>query len=230
MTILTAAQSAMARLVGRRPAAVVSSTNEMEVEITSVAYEAAVDIAKSHDWQELTTLHTVTGTGDESYPMPADYDRMVQGMGVSSPSWPDWWYSQARSLDEWETIKVRDFSLEPGWWMLLGGRFHVLPALSVGNTARFYYISNDLFLAENGTPKSTITQDSDSFRLNERLLTLAIIWRWKQMKGFDYAEDMRSYEIALDQEQARDKGSRIRRENGSSRFHGAVPAWPWSLG
>jgi len=230
MTILTAASSAMARLVGRRPAAVVSSTNEMEVELTSLAMEAAVDIAKSNDWQELTTLYTIVGTGAESYAMPADYDRMVQAMGVSSPSWPDWWFSQVSSLDEWQMIKTRGFNLEPGWWMLLGGMFQTLPMLTSGDTANFYYISNKIFLADNGTSKSEITQDSDKFRLDERLLTLALIWRWKALKGLDYAEDMRNYDIALDQAQARDKGSRVMRRNGSTSFRGTVPAWPWELG
>lgn len=231
MSILTASQSAIARLVGRRPAAVVSSQEEMEVEITALAQEAAIDIAKANEWQALTQLATITGTGDESYALPADYSRMVQAMGVSSPSWPDWWFTQATSLDQWQEIKTRNFNLEPGWWMILGGQFQTLPVLSDGNVANFYYITKDVFTDANGNPKAEITRDDDQFRLDERLLTLALIWRWKQMKQMDYAEDMRSYEIALSQEMANDKGSRVIRNNSvPHKFKGAVPAWPWSLG
>lgn len=230
MSILTAAQSAIARLEGRRPAAVVSSLDEMDVEITALAQEAAVDIMKAHDWQALTTLNTITGTGDAEYPLPPDYDRMVQAMGVSSPSWPDQWFSAASSLNDWSSITSRDFSMTPGWWIILGGQFRTHPALEAGSEARFYYISRNIFISDGGTPKSVIERDDDSFRLNERLLTLALIWRWKAMKAMDYTEDMRNYEIALSQEMARDKGSHVIRNNGRARFHGAVPAWPWELG
>lgn len=230
MTILTAAQGAMARLVGRRPAAVVSSTNEMEVEITSLAQEAAVEIAKSHDWQALTEQHTVNGTGDDSYPIPPDYDRMNMAVGVSSPSWPNWWFSHARSLDEWEQIKIRGINLEPGWWIILGGRFQTLPVIPAGGEARFFYLTKNIFTSDNQTPKDAITADTDSFRLDERLLTLAIIWRWLSLKRMDYSEELRTYEYALSQEQARDGGSRVMRSNGSVRFPGAVNSWPWELG
>lgn len=230
MTILTASQSAIARLVGRRPAAVVSSTDEICVEITALAQEAATDIMKGHDWQALTRRHTTTAGDGEGYPLPADYDRMVLAMGLSSPSWPDWWFQPVSSLDEWELLKIRGFNLSPGWWMILGGRLHTLPALNLGEQANFYYISNRIFMSANGNPRATVTQDDDRFALDERLLTLALIWRWKQMKQMDYAEDMRSYEIALSQSQARDKGSQAIRHNGRVKFPGAVPAWPWELG
>lgn len=230
MTILTAAQNAMARLVGRRPAAIVSSTNEMEVEITSLAQEAAVEIAKSHEWQVLTARNTISGTGAESYPLPDDFDRMHMTAGVSSPSWPNWWFSHARSLDEWEQITIRGINLEPGWWIILGDRFQTLPVIPAGGEARFFYISKNIFAASNGAPKDAITADTDSFRLDERLLTLSIIWRWLALKRMDYSEELRTYEFALSQEQARDGGSRVMRANGTTRFPGAVPSWPWELG
>lgn len=231
MSILSASQAAMARLVGRRPAAVVSSSNEMEVEITALALEAAIDIAKAHDWQALTKLCTLTGVeGQTSFPLPADYDRMTLAGAVSSSSWPDWRFQGAQSLDDWLDITTRDATLSPGWWIILNNEFQIFPAVAVGETARFYYISNAIFRALNGAAQTDIVRDDDSFILNERLLTLALIWRWKQMKSMDYQEDMRLYEDAFSQEMARDKGSRVIRDNGMGHFPGAVKAWPWSLG
>src|SRR5690606_35120599 len=134
-------------------------------------------------------LYTITGTGETQYALPSDYDRMVVGMGVTSPSWPDWRFQQARSLDEWALIETRDFNLEPGWWMLLGGMFQTLPVLGEGDEARFYYVSRNIFTDEDGNAKDFIDQDSDSFFLGDRLLTLGIVWRWNQLKKMDYAED-----------------------------------------
>lgn len=230
MTILAATQRAAFYLNGSRPSAVLSSQEPFETELSFIAQEAATDIAKANDWQALIRLQEVVGTGAEAYPLPADYDRMVKGTGVSSPSWPDWWFSQAHSLDQWELIKIRDFSLEPGWWMIQNGQFWTLPALSTGSKANFYYVSNNIFTADGGAPKAEITRDDDSFVLDERLLTLGIIWRHKAMKQMDYAEDMRNYEIALSQAMDRDKGSTSIRRGQSARFKGAVRAWPWELG
>ena len=39
--------------------------------------------------------------------------------------------------------------------------------------------------------------DADSFRLDERLLKLGMIWQWKAHKGATYAEDMGTYGDAL---------------------------------
>lgn len=220
----------MARLVGRRPAAVVSSIDEMEVEITALAQEAAEDIADANDWQALTRLASITGTGDEDYALPADYDRMIQGMGVSSPQWPNWFFRNAGTLDEWTVVKARGFDLTPGWWLILGGRFNLYPALSAGNSANFYYVTKNIFTDSNDGPKPRITADSDSFVLDERLLTLSIIWRWKQMKQMDYGEDMRLYEDALSQAMTRDKGSRVIRRNSSRMPVNVSLGWPWPLG
>lgn len=230
MTVLSAAQSAIARLLGRRPAAVVSSNEEINVEITALAQEAAVDIAKAHPWQALTRLATIIGTGSEDYPLPTDYDRMVQGMSVSSPSWPEWFFRDAGGLDQWTVIKSRGFDLTPGWWIILGNRFHVYPILNAGNDANFYYITKDIFTATNGAPKPEITADTDTFVLNERLLTLSLIWRWKAMKQMSYGEDLRLYEDALSQEMARDKGSKVIRDNASLNRGNFHIGWPWELG
>lgn len=230
MTILTAVQAAQARLVGRRSASVVSSQDEIDVETTALAQEAAVDIMKAHDWQMLTRLWSITASDTSgAFPLPPDYDRMALASRVHSPSWPNWTYSMSNSLDEWLRIQDNLSTITPGWWIILDGQFQVFPALNAGEQAKFFYISNNVFRAANQSPKNSITQDDDSFALDERLLTLSVIWRWKQMKQMEYAEDLRNYEVALSQNMARDKGSRAIRDR-PQRFHGAVPAWPWALG
>lgn len=230
MSILTASQSAIARLVGRRPAAVVSSQEEICVEMVALAQEAATDIAKAQDWQALIRRHGIAGSGAGAYPLPADYDRMVMATGVTSPEWPNMAFRHIASLDEWERITSIGFNLTPGGWMILDGQFQFRPPLGEGREASFFYVSSNIFRSANGAPKANITRDDDQFRLDERLLTLSLLWRWKQLKQLDYAEELRLYEDALSQEMARDKGARAIRRRA-----GGVPAnvsygWPWPLG
>lgn len=232
MTILSASQSAIARLVGRRPAAVVSSTDEICVEVTAIAQEAAEDIAKDHDWQKLTKYHTITADGASSaYPMPSDYDRMVLATDLYDPENLCWNYQHVPDAGEWIQYVNSGFGLlTPGMWTMRDDQFHFLPVPAAGQQAIFPYISNAIFRDQNGSPKATITQDSDSFALDERLLTLGIIWRWLSLKRMDYQQEMEDYNIALSQAEARDKGSRVIRSKNRLAPGNFSIAWPWPLG
>jgi hypothetical protein len=70
-------------------------------------------------------------------------------------------------------------------------------------TVKFFYISNQL--VSGG--KTEFTDDADVFVLNERLLKLAIIYLWKQMKGQDFAAELSDFEQAMDLEMDKDGGS-----------------------
>jgi len=59
-----------------------------------------------------------------------------------------------------------------------------------------------------GTSRPAWANDSDVALIPERLLEYALIWRWKQAKGLDYAEDMTTYEREREKAQARDRGPR----------------------
>lgn len=229
MSALSACQNAIARLVATKPNSVFASDTEICVEIASLSNEAAADIAKGHDWQVLTKLKTINGDGTtESWPLPDDYDRMVNGTEVHSGTWV-WQRYTNTGLDGWLDLKSLMPAIPPGYWDILGGTMNFVPVVSTGDTAQFYYVSNLWARAAGGTPKAAFDRDDDAFALDERLLTLALIWRWKSMKGMDYQEDMRNYDIALSQAMARDGGSRVMRSNGRRSFNTRV-GWPWELG
>jgi hypothetical protein len=231
MTVLTASQNAIARLIAQKPDAVFSSTDQIAVEIAALANEAAADIAAAHDWQALTTLNTFTGdSATESWPLPSDYDRMVNGTDVHSGTWI-WQRYTNTGLDGWLQLKALMPAIPPGYWNILGGSMGFIPTIATGDLAQFYYIRNTWALSAAGTPKAEFDRDDDSFALKERVLTLALIWRWKQIKGMTYDEDIKNYDIALSQAMARDKGSRVIR-SGRSRIAGLNTrvGCPWPLG
>ena len=62
-------------------------------------------------------------------------------------------------------------------------------------------------LADNST-KAAFTADSDTFRLDEELLKLGIVWQWKASKGYPYAEDMANYEKQMNACLQKDAGSK----------------------
>lgn len=237
MTILSALQSAMIRLVGRKPNTVFSTTNQTELELADLATEVATDIMKSHDWQALTNIYTITGDGvTAAFPLPEDYDRFVLAQGVSDPGTWFWNYSQVPDMDTW--IKIANgfylAAATPGWWMLWQNQFQFLPAPA--GSASIPYVSRNFALSAPAsgtgliTPKAAFSADGDTFQLDERLITLGVIWRYREQKGMGYAEDMATYETALSQAQARDRGPSVIRSSISRMPSSVSAGWPWPLG
>jgi hypothetical protein len=212
VSVLSAAQSAGIRLLGVRPGSLFSTTDAFALELAELATEAAVAIATYYDWQKLKLLATYTGDGATiAFPMPGDYGRMPKKAAVHSQAWQNSNFRQARDEDEFLYLQDVAISGAPGVWILLGGRMQIFPAMPVGETARHYYISNKIVAPSAGADgtKTAFAADADCFVLSERLLTLALIWRWRAQKRMEYSEDMANYEIALSEEVAADKGQRI---------------------
>ncbi|MGN6768273.1 MAG: phage adaptor protein [Rhizobiaceae bacterium] len=232
MTVLAAAQQAIMKLVGQKPAAVVSSTDTICVEMTALAQEAAVEIAKDNDWQKLISFGEIMADGmSEAYDLPADYDRMVQASDLYDPSNWFWGYRHVSDLNEWMALKVSGYAfIQPGVWTMYGGQFHFMPTPEAGRKAQFAYVKNTIFLSQAMQPKAAITSDNDSFVLGDRLLTLALIWKWLSLKRMDYQQEMDDYNLAISQEETRDKGARVIRKGSRHRPFNASIAWPWSLG
>ena len=228
MSLQTVVTSAAIRVAGTAPSAVFSSTDQIAVEMRDLVQDAAVDIAASHDWRDLTMIASFTGDGvTETFNKPLGYDRMAQGSNVSDPAPWLWNYSAMSSVSDW--MAARDAAwISPGCWIILGGKFQFYPAPS--GKAEFPYISNLIVRDTNDLLKTEFTLDTDTFVLSERVLTLGLIWRYRAQKGLDYSEDLATYGIALSQAQARDGGARVIRKVDRFNSFGAGPAWPWLLG
>ncbi len=230
MTALTVMQNAAIRLIGRKPPAFFSASDQFEMEMTSLLNEVAREIAATHDWQVLTKVHTFAGDGTTTdFTKPEDYDRMPVVSGISdAQSWL-WGYSPVPDMDAWVSIQSgNNVGMAPGWWILLGDLFRFAPAPT--GSALMPYVSRNCVLEENGTPKAEFTADTDTFRMDERLLTLGLIWRWREMKQLDVSGEHATFEKAFSEVAARDRGSRVLRSRSRYNPLNLRSAWPWELG
>lgn len=232
MTVLSALQSAAIRLIGRKPSAFFGATDVFALEMQDLANEVAADIAKSHDWQALIRVATLAGDGTTvAFPFPSDYGRMlIQSDIFDAANWA-WGYTRVLDINEFLWIKERGIQALPGSWIMYGNEFQFVPAPQSGAEATFPYIDKNYALATDGTTlKPAFTLDTDFFRLSERLLTLGLVWKWRQNKRLDYGEDEANFAKAFAEDSGRDKGSRIFR-TGPARFPANVSiAYPFPLG
>lgn len=212
MTVLSAAQSAGIRLIGVKPTSLFS-TDKFAMELAELASSVAVDnIAKAYDWRGITKLATLTGDGSKiAFDLPADYDRMTKVGELHSSQWKTAKFTPARDLDHWLYLQDNLVTGTPGCWIILGGQLQIYPAMPVGETARFYYLSKHIVSVGAGVAgsKAAFTVDGDTIVLPERLLTLGLIWRWRSQKRMEFSEDLANFEIAKSEEIANDKGRRI---------------------
>jgi hypothetical protein len=181
---------------------------------------------RSHDWRALTKVATVVNDGGMVYALPSDYDRMVNAASVDDAvSW-FWGYSPFASVSEWLQYTTGAYaSVSPGGWIIIAGELQFYPA-PVGN-AQYPYISNLIARSDALVEQTGFTADTDTFVLDERLLTLGLIWRWSSQKNVDYSEHLATYEMALSQAQARDRGARVIR-SPTRFFSGARTAYTGS--
>ena len=201
MTLLTVVRDVCAAVGVALPSSVFANLNANRTmqEMVALADEMAQRIAYDlRDWTVLRTAATYPGDGvTTAFDLPANYKRMLLTSNVwrsTSTQEPMMFVSD---VDEW--VRRRSFNESGAWgeWILMGGRLHIAPAMGVGVSARHSYLDKNCVALASGGFGDAFMADTDSFRLDERLLKLGMIWQWKAQKGSPYAEDMGSYSDAL---------------------------------
>lgn len=240
MSLLSVVRNAMAICSMPAPQQVFSNIDPSVTQMLALLYMQGRDLVKRHDWSVLQVTETLTciaANAQTGYPVAA-FDRMARGSQVWNTS-KDWPIHGPVSADEWGDLIVRNAVTLPQYWRLLGGVLNIY-APTVGDGVRYEYISK-YWIFNNGAPlglapSSLVTgaaesfiSDSDTFLFPEELLELGLIWRWKQAKQLDYAEDMRNFEIALRNAIDSDKGGRRVIGTDRARLERPFKSWPGTI-
>lgn len=231
MSLLSAMQSAAIRLVGRRPTAFFSSTETFAIELCDMVNEVAADVVQYHDWQELTRVHQLTADGTTTeFDLPDDYGRFLLTSEVQDlASWA-WGYHHYLDIDSFLFDEARGFNAAPGGWIIYGDKMRFSPAPPATSQTRFPYVSKNYARDESTAPKAAFDDDTDTFLLPERLLTLGLVWRWRENKKLDASGDQEAFIKALDEYAAKSSGPRVIRRSTGPGFKNTHPAYPWELG
>lgn len=214
MTILSCAQDAAVILNRPQPTSLFSTTDSFAAELLVAAKQVAESLVKEeHDWRNLTTLATCQGDASTViFPLASvapGYERLIKGAKLHSLRFKNATFRAARDLDEWLFINDNLLVGSPGNWVLLNKSVQIFPPMPVSDTARFYYISNLYAAKADGTAQATFLADTDTFALDERLMRLGMVWRWRANKRLEYAEDLKDYEVAKSAAMGAEKGNQV---------------------
>lgn len=208
MTLLTLVQDACALISLPVPPSVVGNGDNAVRILLSCAQREARQLARRWTWQRLARKASFTSLAQQSQTgaLPSDFDgrllaetmwNTTRTRRVLGPLDPREWQQRISSVSQGPYAAFR----------LQGDAILMSPTPSAGEVHTYEYMTRNVCTSAGGTELATWTADSDVPILDDELLLLGIVWRFKQSRGMDYAEDMRTYEIEVVQAMARD-GSR----------------------
>jgi hypothetical protein len=204
MTILKVVQDVTEVVGVLQPTSIFTNItqNRTMQEMLALANEMAQRIGcdAGHDWTVLKKLNTYTGNGTQTaFNLPADYKRMLLTANVRSSTAPRQPLRFIPDFDEWTARRLSNQGAGgfTGEWTMAGGQVLIYPAPATDVTITFPYLDKNCVVLSGGGVGNEFIADTDSFRLDERLLKLGMIWQWKANKGSPYAEDMGTYGDAL---------------------------------
>lgn len=211
------------------PVTLVGTTDSQITSLIEILTDVGQELATRHDWNKLTSTFSFTSVNVDlqSQDFPSDWNRALPNASVwrsgskitplSGPCPPDVWHRLI-------TLPGIRF---PGYWRFFGGQVQIM-GCPVGETVSLEYISNAWVIdADNSsTVRDTVAKDGDTFRLPERLLRLAMVWKWRSYKGLSYAEEMATFEKQLELDIASDRAARPISTNRPLVPDARAHAWP----
>lgn len=154
--------------------------------------------------QPATASGTVSLTfGKTKYAMPADYARMVNRTQYDKSR--RWGLAGPATAQEWEWLQSSYISTGPRIrYRIFGGYIQTWPVIATNDLISFEYISNGYAIDVSGTSKTAFTADTDTYLWPDRLMQLAVKWRYLNQRGFDATSAFSEYQQIFDIAKATD--------------------------
>ena len=204
MTLLSIVQRAAVRLNLTKPSAVASNTDPQVQQLLELVNEEGADLAARGTWEGLVRVQTFTTVAQEiqTGAIPTDFDRPI-GNTVWNRTDIDPGYGPI-SPQDWQLMKASVAAGPYSNFRVHGGEFRLYPVPTAGETVAYEYLTKDWAESSVGAGKTEMDDDTDVSRLDENLIRLGVIWRFKEAKGLEYGENFNSYERRVAQALARD--------------------------
>lgn len=190
------------------PAQVVGSADAGVLELLELANQEGEELARRADWPVLIAeqVFTTIASAAQAGAIPADFQRFVNGT----------WFNRTTSRklvgpltpEQWQRLQANGANgVATQAFRRRGLSLLIAPTPPAGQSIAFEYLSKNWCQSSGGTGQSAWAADSDSGVLEERLMALGIIWRWRKAKGFSFSDALDTYNGEVEKEAARAPGA-----------------------
>ena len=234
MTLLSIVQDACNEIGLPQPSTVISNTDTTVRQMLALSNRSGKMLAQRNTWQELVKSTTITTLAAE---LQGTIETLLPGFNWYL--YQTMWNRDTRTQvwgplypAEWQFLKAATVTGPFPDFRIQNKKLYMLPIPTAGQTIGLEYVSRYWCETSGGTGQEKWAADTDVGTLSEDLLTIDLVWRFKAAKGFDYAEDFRQAEIAINNAIAR-SGAKQTLDMGGSHRHEAfglsVPDGSWDL-
>ena len=160
----------------------VAASDDSVKRMVNIANRSARRIATGFGWQALKRTYSFSLTTATEYDLPTDFRAFTPDttfvdsylFGVDMRTRPQLWhYLQVNTTGTGPRYRMR----------VLGDKIHVYQP-QAGDNISFEYLTDHPVMATDGTTsKKSFTTDTDTFRLDDDLITMDILWRYKKLLG-----------------------------------------------
>lgn len=197
MSLLTLVQSATRRLGINTPAGVVLSSDPAVLQLLELANEEGRELGARTAWSALETAVTFTTVATESQ---GNINTIAPNLKfiINNTIWNRTLRRPVfgpLSAQMWQQQKA--LFLQGPWnqFRIIGTSLNFIPVPVAGQTCAFEYITKAFATDSTGAIERTaFADDGDLCKLDEEIMTLGLIWRWRQVKGLDFSADYEKYE------------------------------------
>lgn len=235
MSLLTIIQVASKRVGLNAPTTAVGLTDTNVIRMIELANEEGIDLANRHRWQNLIREATHTSLAQENQGAITTIAGTDFAYILNDTIWNRSSNRRWVPADDvqWQQMKSSGITGPDTYFRLRGNSLLTTPTPTAGHTIAFEWVTKNWCESSGGTGQSAWAADADVGRLDEKIITAGLVWRWKQSQGLEYAEDFRKYEILVADAIARDgaKGHLNMGKGSGRRMIGNsnVPEGSWSL-
>jgi len=218
LTCLQIIQSVCRRIGITAPNVAVGSNDLQIVQLLALCEEEGQEQATRYAWQTLqneatfTTVAAQVQTSISSITTGFDYivNDTIWNRTLRRPVYGP------NSEQEWQQKKAIQLNGPFNSFRIIGDSINFYPNPAAGQTCAFEYITKNWITTSAGSTSSVWTNDADTPKLNDQLVMLGLVWRWKQAKGLDYAEDFAKYERRITDAMGRDAGKQVLNMDGAT--------------
>lgn len=227
-SILSLATDAADELSLARPSNLVdNSSDDTAAKLLRHLTRTCRQLATRYDWQVLRREKTFTtvALADQTTASwkPTDFLRFV----------PDSFYNRTKryrvigplTSEEWQGHQATLMTRVYDAFALRGNALLLAPTPAAGQSMAYEYITKYVGTdSTEATGRTSFTADTDLAYLDDELLILGMVWRYRQAEGQDYAEPYREFEMRLNDLIKMDQGrSRVLDMSGSDNDRVPVP-------